>query len=88
MQQMIVIRTSKRGRDFMVMSADLYLNWLVPYFKNHRYVKNLVFNRVKDDAEILVEFDCSCSFEFLRFAIDLNQALLHKGYIDKLNFVS
>lgn len=75
--QKIVISTNKSGNDFKVFTADLWLNWLVPYFRNHRYVTDLVFNRDFHNSEITIEFNVinRSHVAFLRFANDLSVRL-------------
>lgn len=71
--QKIVLGSNKRGNDFKVFSSDLWLNWLVPYFRNHKFVADLVFNRDFHNSIITLEFNVVShpNAAFLRFANDL-----------------
>lgn len=69
----IVLCSYLRGREFDIMTADFFLNWLTPYIKNHKYIKNMSFNRSKSEQGyfMILEFDCYLTMHFLRFANDL-----------------
>lgn len=77
--QKIVLGSNKCGIDFKVFSSDLWLNWLVPYFRHHTFVADLVYNRDFHNSIITIEFNVVShpTVAYLRFANDLTCHLVN-----------